>query len=96
MSIAPAQNIPLTRTINRLLADIEVQVTACRRAWWAGKQTACLENKWAVVRSSGGVTIAQASSFEAKQIADAVYDPEQDVLHISFHNSRAVSEATPQ
>jgi hypothetical protein len=77
-SIAPLKNLPLRRTINRLLVDIEAALPACRRSWWLTKRTTCLANQWAVMLTSGRIELSSELAANAKQIADASYDPDRE------------------
>lgn len=84
LSIAPSKNLPLRRTMNRLLDDIEAELAACRRTWWVTRRTTCLTNQWAVVPASGMMELLAEPTANTKQIAEAVYDPEQDRLRVTF------------
>jgi len=85
LSIAPLRNSPLQRTVNQLLDDIEAELLACRRSWWATKQTTCLENQHVVV-SAGTIEISLGSDANAKRIANATYDPNQDLVRVTFQD----------
>jgi hypothetical protein len=94
MSIAPLRNVPVQWTVNRLLAGIEDALTACRRGWWATRQTTCLTNQWAIVRPGGQIEIAPAPSVGAKQISDAEYDPDEERLRVIFHDGTTADVST--
>ena len=85
LSIAPLRNSPLQRTVNQLLDDIEAELLACRRSWWATKQTTCLENQHVVV-SAGTIEISLGADANAKRIAKATYDPNQDLVRVTFQD----------
>jgi hypothetical protein len=85
LSIAPLRNSPLQRTVNQLLDDMEAELLACRRSWWATKQTTCLENQHVVV-SAGTIEISLGSDANAKRIAKATYDPNQDLVLVTFQD----------
>jgi hypothetical protein len=84
LSIAPLRNSPLQRTVNLLLDDIEAELPACRRSWWATKQTTCLVNQWAAAPASGVIELVPKAAANARQIAKAIYDPEQERLQVTF------------
>jgi hypothetical protein len=84
LSIAPLRNSPLQRTVNRLLDDIEAEVPACRRSWWAMKQTMCLANQWLAAPAPGVIELLPEAAANARQIAEAIYDPEQERLQVTF------------
>jgi hypothetical protein len=94
MSIAPLKNSPFRRTVNRLLADIEAGLPACRRGWWITKRTACLTNQWAVVQAAGRVELSPEPSANAKQIADATYDPDEERLRMVFQDGTTADVST--
>jgi hypothetical protein len=94
MSIAPLRNAPVQRTVNRLLADIEGALAACRRGWWATRQTTCLANQWAIIRPGEQIELAPAPSASAKQIADAGYDPDNERLLVIFHDGTTADVST--
>jgi hypothetical protein len=85
LSIAPMRNCPLQRTVSQLLDDIEAELLACRRSWWATKQTTCLENQFVVV-SAGTIEIPVSAPANAKKIATAVYDPVRDLVRVTFQD----------
>jgi hypothetical protein len=84
LSIAPSRNYPLRRTVNRLLDDIEAELPACRRIWWTTKQTTCLAKQWAVTPAPGGVELLPEATVNARQIDEAIYDPAQERLRVTF------------
>jgi len=88
MSIAPTRNVPLQRLVNRLLGDIEQRLSDCRRSWWTIRRTTCLTNQWAIVPELGRIEFRSESSPEAKQIAEAQYDPENESIHIAFREEQ--------
>lgn len=94
LSIAPLKNSPLQRTVNRLLDDIEAELPSCRRTWWATRQTTCLTNQWAVVPTSGVIELLPEPTANAKQIAVATYDPEQERLRVTFEDGTTLNAST--
>ena len=86
LSIAPLRNSPLQRTVNRLLDDVEAELPACRRIWWAVRQTACLGNQWAVTPAPEVIEVLSDATANAKQIAEATYDWEQELLRVTFQD----------
>jgi hypothetical protein len=94
MSIAPLKNSPFQRTVNRLLADIEAGLLACRRGWWITKRTTCLTIQWAVVQAAGRVELSSEPSANAKQIADATYDPDEERLRMVFRDGTTADVST--
>ena len=96
LSIAPVRNIPLRRAVNRLLDDIEGELAAGRRSWWALRQTVCLANQWAVFQASGLIELASETTKGAKQITEAVYRPEQDRLRATFRDGTTINVSTGQ
>ena len=96
LSIAPLRNTPLQRTVNRLLNDIEVELPACRKSWWAIRQTACLVNQWAAVSVPGRVELLSKTAPNAQQIAEATYDPEKEHLRVTFYDGTTRDVSTRQ
>jgi hypothetical protein len=96
MSVAPLKNYPLQRTVNRLLDDIEAALPACRRSWWITKRTTCLISQWAVVRASGRIELSVGPLANAKQIADATYDPDEERLRVAFQDGTTADVSTGQ
>jgi len=86
VSIAPLKNSPLQRTVNRLLADVMAELPACRKVWWATRQTTCLANQWAVVLAPERIEVLPEPVQGAKRIVDASYDPAQELLRMSFQD----------
>jgi len=94
MSIVPLANSPLQRTVNRLLADIEAGLPACRRGWWMMRQTTCLTNQWAAVPAVGQVEFSPERGADAKRIADAKYDPNEERLRVIFQDGTTADVST--
>lgn len=94
LSITPLKNSPLQRTVNRLLGDIEAELPSCRRTWWATRQTTCLVNQWAVVSAPGTIELLPELTANAKQIAEATYDPEQKRLRVTFEDGTTLDAST--
>ena len=84
MSIAPSRNAPLRRTVNRVLAEVLAELDACRRSWWETRRTACLNNQWAIVLTPDRVELSAGPPDNAKRIAEARYDPNQEQLWMTF------------
>lgn len=74
MSIAPTQNIPMQRVVNRFLSEVQERLSDCRRFWWSNRQTSCLENQSVIVPEAGKVELCAESTANARQIAKALYD----------------------
>lgn len=86
LSIAPLRSVPLQRVVNRLLADVQGNLSACRRSWWMTKHTTCLGNQWAVVLAVGKIELSLNAKANAKQIVNAIYDPDQERLRMNFQD----------
>jgi hypothetical protein len=84
LSIAPLRNSPVQRTVSRLLDDIKAELAACRRSWWVTRQTTSLAKQWAAATAPGVVEILSAASANARKIAEAIYDPDQERLPVTF------------
>src|SRR5260370_21526144 len=85
ISIAPLKNVPLQRVVNQLLDDVQGRLADCRRRWWTTRRTTCLANQWAVVEA-GKTELRSERTPDAKQIADASYDPATEQLHVTFRD----------
>jgi hypothetical protein len=94
ISIAPLKNVPLQRTVNRLLADIEAGLPACRRSWWVTQRTTCLTNQWAVVLAAGQIALSPEPLANGKQIAEATYDPDEERLRVMFQDGTRADVST--
>jgi hypothetical protein len=96
VSIAPLRNSPLQRTVNHLLSDIRVALPACRRIWWLTKRTTCLTNQWVVVLAPERIQLSPepVAKAKAKQIADAIYDPNQKRLRVIFKDGTTADVST--
>lgn len=95
ISIAPLKNVPLQRVVNALLDDIQARLADCRRNWWTTKQTTCLANQWAVVPAANKIELRSERTPNAKQIADARYDPAIERLYVTFRDG-TTAEASPR
>ena len=94
LSIAPTRNLPLQRAVNWLLDDIEAELPACRRSWWAIRQTTCLANQWAIASRSGAIELVPEGEPHARQIAEVIYEPEQERLRVRFHDGTTAEANT--
>ena len=94
LSIAPLRNVPLQRTVNLLLADIEDALPACHRSWWVTKQTACLDNQWAIVRTPDRIEVLPGPTPGAVQVAGSAYDPEEQRLRVDFRDGATANVST--
>ena len=94
LSIAPLKKAPLQRTVNFLLADIEAALPACRRSRWVTKRTACLDNQWAILRTPDMIEVLPGPASGATQVAEAVYDPEEERLQVAFRDGATVDVST--
>jgi hypothetical protein len=95
ISIAPLKNIPRQRIVNRLLDDVQTQLADCRQAWWTTRRTTCLANQWAVAQA-GKIEIRIERTPDAKQIADASYDPDAEQLYVVFRDGTTAEVSTRQ
>jgi hypothetical protein len=86
ISIAPLKNSPFQRVVNRLLADIQAELPACRRSWWTTKRTTCLANQWAVMLAPEQIALSPGPAADAKQIADASYDVDRERTRVFFRD----------
>jgi hypothetical protein len=86
ISIAPLKNVPLRRVVNRLLDDIQGRLADWRQSWWTTKRTTCLANQWALESSTGKIELVSQRSTNARQIADASYDPSTERLQVAFRD----------
>ena len=94
ISIAPSKNVPLQRIVNRLLDDIQTGLSACRKSWWMTKRTTCLANQWAIMLAAEKIELLSEPMTNAKQIADASYDPDKERLRIAFRDGTAMDVST--
>ena len=62
--------------------DIRARLMDCRRRWWTTRQTTCLANQWAVAPAARDIKLCSERTREAKQIADASYDPATERLRV--------------
>jgi len=86
ISISPLKSVPLQRVVNGLLHEIRTRLADCRRMWWTMRQTTWLENQWAVARVDGRLEPGANDTPEARQIANATYDPTTEWLHVIFRD----------
>jgi hypothetical protein len=93
ISIAPLKNVPLQRVVNQLLDDVQTRLADCRRRWWTTRRTTCLANQWAVVEA-GKTELRSERTPDAKQIADASYDPATERLHVTFRDGATAEVST--
>jgi hypothetical protein len=90
MSMAPARRVLLRRVVNSLLDDVANRLTECRRRWWMTRQTTCLMNLWAKMPVPGRIEVLPERRPNAKQIANAHYDPPSDRTWVSFHDGTTI------
>jgi hypothetical protein len=93
ISIAPLKNVPLQHVVNQLLDDVQARLADCRRRWWTTRRTTCLANQWAVVEA-GKTELRSERTPDAKQIADASYDPGTEQLHVTFRDGATAGVST--
>ena len=86
ISIAPVKSIPLQRVVNRLLSDVQLRLSDCRRSWWLTRGTTCLANQWAMVNKAGKIELLPKPTPSAKQIAEAEYDPAKEQVRVIFRD----------
>jgi len=84
ISITPLKNAPLHRVLSRLLDDIHARLAECRQSWWMIQETTCLVNQWAAIAATGKIELLSERSPDAKQIADAIYEPSTKRLQVTF------------
>jgi hypothetical protein len=48
--------------------------------------TTCLTNQWAVVKEPGRIELLSKPAPRAKQIAEAEYDPANELVHVIFQD----------
>jgi hypothetical protein len=94
ISIAPLKNVPFQRVVNELLDDIQARLGECRRSWWTTRQTTCLTNQWAAVPGAEQIELRSERTSDAKQIADARYDPETEQLYVTFRDGTTAEVST--
>ena len=94
LSIAPLRNVPLQRTVNLLLADIEAALPACRRSWWVTRQPACLDNQWALIRTPDMIEGLPGPAAGAMQVVKAIYDPKGERLQVAFRDGATADVST--
>jgi len=85
MSLEPMRNPPMRRVVNSLLDEIQDRLPDCRSRWWITRRTACLANRWAIVRNPRQMVISDHVP-GAKQIRDAEYDPANRHLRVFFQD----------
>ena len=90
ISIIPVKNVPLQRVVNRLLSDVQVRLSDCRRGWWLTRGTACLANQWAMVSKAGKIEILSKPAPSAKQIAEVKYDSGSEEVRVNFRDGTRV------
>jgi hypothetical protein len=72
--------------VNRLLNDVQERLPDCQRNWWLMRRTTCLVNQWAMVSEPGWIALLSKPTQNAKQIAEARYDPANEQLHVVFRD----------
>ena len=94
ISIAPLKNIPLQRVVNAILDEIQARQADCRRSWWAARHTTCLAKQWAIVSSAEKIVPCTERAPNAKQIADATYNPTSERLCVTFLDGTTAETST--
>ena len=74
--------------------DIRARLMDCRRRWWMTRQTTCLANQWAVAPAARDIKLCSERTREAKQIADASYDPATERLRVTFRDGTTAEVST--
>ncbi len=74
LSITPNKDAVRQRQLNTMLAEIGGSLRDCRKLWWEGKRTTCLENKWVALLSATGISVLDEPRPGAKQVRSAEYD----------------------
>lgn len=62
----------------------------CRKAWWENRRTTCLTNQWARIAEDGDVALLPGREPGARQIADADYDPGNEMLRLILRDGAAM------
>jgi hypothetical protein len=57
-----------------MLDEVAANVNACRKIWWEGKTTTCLENKWLERAGPQEMTLLDRRQTGARQVRAARYD----------------------
>ena len=60
------------------------------------KRTTCLTNQWVLVGMAGVIEACAKPSSDAKQIGDAVYDPDAERLQVTFKDRTTLVVSTRQ
>lgn len=84
MSITPTQDAVRQRQINDLLDELIQHLCICRKIWWEGKGTICLDNKWVIAVSSTEVDVLDRPRVGAKRVRSADYDVATRATKLSF------------
>lgn len=84
MSIAPTGNAVRQRQLNQMLDEIMTNLGECRKVWWEGKTTTCLDNKWLMRTSSGEMDVLDDRRAGAMQVRSATYDVNMMMTAVTF------------
>jgi len=74
LDIAPTDAAVRQRQLNQMLDEVAANVNACRKIWWEGKTTTCLENKWLERAGPQEMTLLDRRQTGARQVRAARYD----------------------
>lgn len=86
LSIAPNEGAVRQRQLNAMMAEVGGNLSGCRRLWWDGKRTTCLENKWMTLPSPGQISVLDEQGPGAKQVRSAEYDAGTRVTRMTFQD----------
>ncbi len=90
MEVMPAANMPLARTLGKLLDDVEQNLALCRRGWWTIYEDTCLVNRWVRISATGMVTVLKKGGKGAVQVLGAKYDPDSNALTLALSDGATV------
>ena len=86
LSIAPNEGAVRRRQLNAMMAEVGGNLSDCRKLWWDGKRTTCLENKWVARPFPGAVSVLDEQGPGAKQVRSAEYDAGTRVTRMTFQD----------
>ena len=89
MSIAPAEHAVRQRHLNQMLDELVGNLRNARKAWWDGKRTTCLENKWMVRISPGRLAVLDERRADARQVRSARYETLTGKTTVTFADGTA-------
>ena len=84
LEIAPTEGAVRRKQLNQLLDELAGRLRDCRKLWWDGKGTTCLENQWLVRVRPGRWRMPGQQRAEAKQVKRADYDAAALTTRLTF------------